>query len=134
MPQEIRDKIGRKLKGIVRSEEFKQKNRDTHKGMNSGEKCNFIKYISEHRKGKTLKQEMILKYGEEEGTKHINEWIEKMQNAKIGKSLKESHKQNIGKALRGRKRTLVEKENIRLGWIKRKQKQQLKNLTNDSVD
>lgn len=130
MSQEIRDKISKTQQGRTRSDEFKEKQRQSHLGTNSGENCNFIKYIEENRKGKTLKSEMIKIYGEDIGTEKYNQWIENMRNAKLGKKLSEEHKENIGKSHRGKKRTEKAKENMRLGWIKRKQNSKNKNNDN----
>lgn len=121
--EEVKKRISKKLKGIKRSEEFIEKQRQSHKGSRTGEKCNFISYIKENRKGKSLKEEMINMYGEDEGLKRYNQWTENMRNAKLGSKLSEKHKENIGKSMKGRKRTLQEKENIKLGWIKRKENQ-----------
>lgn len=49
------------------------------------------------RKGKTLKEEMIFKYGEEDGIKRYEIWIQKMRDAKLNKKLSETHKENISK-------------------------------------
>lgn len=126
IPQDVRDKISQSCKGKVRSTEFKEKNRISHLGTNSGETCNLTVYIKNNRKGNTLKNEMITLYGEEEGLERYLHWKEGMKNAKLNKELTNLHKVNIGNSLRGRKRTDTEKENIRLGWIKRKQ--QLTNI------
>ena len=73
---EVINKIRKTLTGRKRSTEFKEKNRQSHLGTNSGENCNFISYIEKNRKGKTLKSEMIKIYGKDEGIKRYK-WIEK---------------------------------------------------------
>lgn len=126
IPKEIRDKISNKLQGIIRSNEFKEKQRQSHKGKNL-KKFNYNEYIKNNRKGKTLKDEMIKKYGEDEGIKRYEQWIENMSVAKLGKKQSQTQIDNRRKSLTRKKRSEKAKESIKLSWIKRKGKQ-FKNL------
>lgn len=76
-----------------------------------------------NRKGKSLLDEMIEKYGEEEGSKRHKDWILKLKKAKKNNIQTKQHRENIGKTQKGRKKSKEEierrnktrKEN---GWYK----------------
>lgn len=88
---------------------------------------NLLRGRTTHRKGITLKEEMIQKYGEKEGLEKYKKWILKLKNAKLGKPKSEEHKEKISKSLKGNKKSSEEierrnktrKEN---GWYKNKRK------------
>jgi len=91
--------------------------------MSEETKANLIKKLTgrtTERKGKNFKQEMIEKYGEIVGLKKYEIWIKQLKEAKIGKNQSIEHIEKRRKLLTGKKRSIESKENIKLGWIKRK--------------
>lgn len=68
------------------------------------------------RKGRSYKEEMIEKYGKEEGLERLKIWKDKMRNAKLGKKHSEDHNKKIGLSQKGIPRTEETKEKIRKAW------------------
>jgi len=106
MSTETRNKISKSQKGRTRSNEFKQKNRESHLGKNTGEKNNLKKYINENRKGKTLIDEMIKIYGVDDGLYRYNKWIQKTSESHSKPILQLDKNDNIIKEWKSIKSTL----------------------------
>jgi group I intron endonuclease len=70
---------------------------------------------STERKGKSFKEEMIEKYGEDEGKERYNKWIQRMRDAKKGVKKSECHKESISRNHR-RNQTEETKNKIKEAW------------------
>lgn len=102
--------------GVILSEEAKKNISLSKIGNTNNNGKRRAKGRTTYRKGLSHKDELIKKYGEEEGIKRAQNWVQRMAEAKKEKSLSESHKLNIGKSRKGHEVTQETRDKIHQAW------------------